>query len=29
MAPLLMLIDSSKKKRIAKSESEIYFGRKD
>jgi hypothetical protein len=29
MAPLLMLIDSSKKKRIAKRESKIYFGGKE
>jgi hypothetical protein len=29
MAPLLMLIDSSRKKRIAKRESEIYSGGKE
>jgi hypothetical protein len=29
MAPLLMLIDSSRRKRIAKRESEIYSGGKE
>jgi hypothetical protein len=29
MAPLLMLIDSSKGKRIAKRDSKIYSGRKE
>jgi hypothetical protein len=29
MAPLLMLIDSSRRKRIAKRESEIYSSRKE
>jgi hypothetical protein len=29
MAPLLMLIDSSKRKKIAKRESKIYFGGKE